>query len=159
MPFHRITPGFLGNRELLMMMGCTLVMFSILTSSMVVQLTSMSPYAAPLSLLLSPPVLHVLGWLLLLLERLPRMKSIWQLWRRWGQISFQTFGVWTPFALKNLQNIADRTTPHSGVPWKVARKNLLQQLSVQLWSNNAKMILRYLHALQGLDDDDNPLFP
>ena len=55
----------------------------------------------------------------------------------------ETFGVWTPFALKTLQNIADRTTPRSGVPRKVARKNLLQQLSVQLWSNNAKMILRY----------------
>ena len=70
----------------------------------------------------------------------------------------ETFGVWTPFALKTLQNIADRTTPRSGVPRKVARKNLLQQLSVQLWSNNAKMILRYW-VLQGSDDDDNPLFP
>ena len=44
----------------------------------------------------------------------------------------ETFGVWTPFALKTLQNIADRTTPRSDVPRKVARKNLLQQLSVQL---------------------------
>ena len=70
----------------------------------------------------------------------------------------ETFGVWTPFALKTLQSIADRTTPRSGVPRKVARKNLLQQLFVQLWSNNAKMILRYW-ALQGSDDDDNPLFP
>ena len=71
----------------------------------------------------------------------------------------ETFGVWTSFALKALQNIADRTTPHSSVPQKVAKKNLLQQLSVQLWSNNAKMILRYW-ALQGSDDDDdNPLFP
>ena len=70
----------------------------------------------------------------------------------------ETFGVWTPFALKTLQNIADRTTSCSSVPRKVARKNLLQQLSVQLWSNNAKMILRYW-ALQGSDDDDNTLFP
>ena len=69
----------------------------------------------------------------------------------------ETFGVWTLFTLKTLQNIADHTTPRSGVPWKVARKNLLQQLSVQLWSKNAKMILRYW-ALQG-SDDDNPLFP
>ena len=45
----------------------------------------------------------------------------------------ETFGVWTPFALKTLQN-------------------------VQLWSNNAKIILRYW-AFQGSDDDDNPLFP
>ena len=70
----------------------------------------------------------------------------------------ETFGVWTPFPLKTLHSIADCTTPRSGVPRKVARKNLLQQLSVQLWSNNAKMILRYW-ALQGSDDDDNPLFP
>ena len=50
----------------------------------------------------------------------------------------ETFGVWTPFALKTLQNIADRTTPRSGVPRKVARKNLLQQLSVQLWSTKLR---------------------
>ena len=30
--------------------------------------------------------------------------------------------------------------------------------NLQLWSNNAKMILRYW-ALQGSDDDDNPPFP
>ena len=54
----------------------------------------------------------------------------------------ETFGVWTPFALKTLQNIADRTTPCSGVPWKVARKNLLQQLPVQLWCNCGATMLR-----------------
>ena len=41
------------------------------------------------------------------------------------------------------------TTPRSGVPPKLARKNLLQQLSVALWTYNARMILRYW-ALQGL---------
>jgi len=66
----------------------------------------------------------------------------------------ETFGVWTQFALKTLYAIADRTTPHSGVPRKVARRNLLQQLSVQLWLNNSRMILRYW-ALQGLGDDDS----
>ena len=70
----------------------------------------------------------------------------------------ETFGVWTPFAMKTLQVIADRTTPRSGVPRKLARRNLLQQLSIQLWMNNAKMVLRYW-ALQGLANDDNPLFP
>ena len=80
-------PGVLKEQRASYEMGCALAMFFILASSMVVQFTSMSPYAAPLSLLLSPPVLHVLGWLMLL-ERLPRMRSIWQLWRRWGQISF-----------------------------------------------------------------------
>ena len=33
--------------------------------------------------------------------------------------------------------IDDHTTPLSGLPRKAARKNLLQQLSVQLWTNNA----------------------
>ena len=60
----------------------------------------------------------------------------------------ETFGVWTPFALKALCTIADLTTPCSGVPRRVARRNLLQQLSEQLWTNNAKMILQYW-ALQG----------
>jgi len=35
---------------------------------------------------------------------------------------------------------------------KLARKHLLQQLSVSLWTNNARMILRYW-ALQGEDSD------
>ena len=68
----------------------------------------------------------------------------------------ETFGVWTPFVLRSLNIIADRTTPRSGVPLKLARKNLLQQLSVALWTYNARMILRYW-ALQG-SDDDNPLY-
>jgi len=67
----------------------------------------------------------------------------------------ETFGVWTQFALKTLYTIADRTTPRSGVPRKVARRNLLQQLLVQLWTNNSRMILRYW-ALQDLGDDDTP---
>jgi len=70
----------------------------------------------------------------------------------------ETFGVWTPFPLKQLQLIADLTTPRSGVPRKIARKNLLQQLSVQLLANKAKVIL-WCWALQSLDDDENSLFP
>jgi len=69
----------------------------------------------------------------------------------------ETFGVWTPFALRTLNIIANRSTPRSGVPPRLARKNLLQQLSVVLWTYNARMILRHW-ALQGADDD-NPLFP
>jgi len=53
----------------------------------------------------------------------------------------ETFGFWTPFALKQL--LADLTTPCSGVPRKIAtvEKNLLQQLLVQLWVNIAKIIM------------------
>ena len=47
-----------------------------------------------------------------------------------ARLVVEIFGVWTPFALKTLQNIADHTIPRSGVPRKVARRNLLQQLSV-----------------------------
>ena len=44
----------------------------------------------------------------------------------------ESFGVWTPFSLKMLHLIANYTTSRSGVPYKLARKNLLPQLSVQL---------------------------
>ena len=40
----------------------------------------------------------------------------------------------------------------SGASTKQARKHLLQQLSVSLWTNNARMILRYW-ALQCEDSD------
>ena len=39
--------------------------------------------------------------------------------------------------------ISDCTSPHSGVPPKLARKNLLEQLSVALWLINARMVLWY----------------
>ena len=55
----------------------------------------------------------------------------------------ETFGVWSPYALSILGSIADRTTVRNGLPRKFARRQLLQQLSVTLWSGyNAKMILR-----------------
>jgi len=64
----------------------------------------------------------------------------------------ETFGVWSPFALRTLHIIADRTTARSGVSTKLARKHFLQQLSVSLWTSNARMILRYW-ALQCEDND------
>ena len=66
----------------------------------------------------------------------------------------ETFGVWSPFALRILRTIADHTTTRSGASTKLARKHLLQQLSVSLWTNNSRMILWYW-ALQG-DDSDFP---
>ena len=64
----------------------------------------------------------------------------------------ETFGFWSPFALQTLRTIAERTTARSGASTKQARKHLLQQLSVSLWTNNARMILRYW-ALQCEDSD------
>jgi len=45
----------------------------------------------------------------------------------------ECFGVWTPFALSTLNSIADRTITCSGISRKLARQNLLQQLSISLW--------------------------
>jgi len=64
----------------------------------------------------------------------------------------ETFGVWSPFALHTFRNIADCTTARSGLSTKLARKHLLQQLSISLWTNNARMILRFW-ALQCEDMD------
>ena len=64
----------------------------------------------------------------------------------------ETFGVWSPFALRTLQTIADHTTARSGASAKLAWKHLLQLLSVSLWTNNARMILWYW-ALQSEDSD------
>ena len=49
-------------------------------------------------------------------------------------LAVETLGLWTPFA---------RTIVHNGLPLKLADMNLIQQLSVKLWSYNAKMILHY----------------
>ena len=55
----------------------------------------------------------------------------------------ETFGVWTPYALSILNSIADRTTVRNGLSRKLARRQLLQQLSVTLWRYNAMMVLRH----------------
>ena len=64
----------------------------------------------------------------------------------------ETFSVWSPFALQILRTIVDHSTSTSGASAKLARKHLLQQLSVSLWTNNAHMILRHW-ALQSNDSD------
>ena len=48
------------------------------------------------------------------------------------------------FARKILSQIAARTIVHNGLPLKLADKSLIQQLSVKLWSHNAKMILHHV---------------
>ena len=55
----------------------------------------------------------------------------------------ESFGVWTPFALSTLFIIADWTTIKSGASRKLARKQLIQCLSVTSWKYNAKMIVRH----------------
>ena len=45
----------------------------------------------------------------------------------------ETFGVWTPYTLSILNSIADRATVRNGQLRKLARHQLLQQLSVTMW--------------------------
>ena len=65
----------------------------------------------------------------------------------------ESFSVWSPFALSTLFTIADHTTIKNGLSQKLARRQLLQRLSVTLWKYNAKMILRY-YALCSKDTID-----
>ena len=56
----------------------------------------------------------------------------------------ESYWLWTPFALKS---IALRTTVRSGLEVKMATRNLFEQLSIKLWSYNAKIILNILSLL------------
>ena len=58
----------------------------------------------------------------------------------------ETLGAWTNM----LKSIAARSTIKNGLSVSAAFRNLLQQLSVKLYSYNAKMIL---HHLQMTTDD------
>jgi len=66
----------------------------------------------------------------------------------------ESFGVWIPYALSTLFSTADRSTVNNGLPCKLAKKQLLQQLSITLWHYNARMILRRQFALS-LEDKFN----
>ena len=59
----------------------------------------------------------------------------------------ESLGLWTPFAKKTLKSIATRSAFKSGLPSHLAFKQLLQQLSSQLWAQNARMILHRLSTL------------
>ena len=65
----------------------------------------------------------------------------------------ESFGVWSPFVLSTLFTTADRTTVKNGLSQKLARRQLLQRLSVTLWKYNAKMVLRH-YALCSEDTID-----
>ena len=55
----------------------------------------------------------------------------------------ECFGVWISFDLFHFYMLTVATTTHSSISHKVARRNLLQQIFVCLWTNNARMILKY----------------
>ena len=59
----------------------------------------------------------------------------------------ESLGVWTPFAKKSLKSIATRSSLGRGLSVLQAYNLLLQQLSIQLWAYNAKMIRHRLSTL------------
>ena len=59
----------------------------------------------------------------------------------------ESLGVWTPFAKKSLKSIATRSSLGRGLSVLQAYNLLLQQLSIQLWAYNAKMICHRLSTL------------
>ena len=57
----------------------------------------------------------------------------------------ESFGFWTRANIQTLRTIAAKTATYSGIDLQQAFSNLSQQLSVQLWQHNARMIIhRYL---------------
>ena len=65
----------------------------------------------------------------------------------------ETLGLWTDSSISLLCCIAARTTLRSGVSQGQAFHNLLQQLSVKLWSYNAKMLLHHISLLPVTESD------
>ena len=59
----------------------------------------------------------------------------------------EAFGRWSPYAREMLGIIAARGTVFSGVEGGTALRNLLQQLSVVLWTYNSKMLTNVLASL------------
>ena len=55
----------------------------------------------------------------------------------------ETFGIWIPFAVDTLKNIAAATTTKNGLTSKEAFRSFIQLLLVCLWTYNAKTILHY----------------
>ena len=65
-------------------------------------------------------------------------------------LAVESFGAWTPASLDSLRTIATKTITSNNIPFSQAYSNLMQQLSVNLWKFNARMIESRLL----LDSDD-----
>ena len=126
-----------------MMMGHVQVMFFILIFRMAVQVSLTSLCAVPLSLPSSASCAGVTAAAGEVATDEKCLAAVEKVGSDFIPLVVEAVGDWTPFALKMLYVVADCSTPRSGVLRKLAWKNLLQQLSIQLWINNAKMILRY----------------
>ena len=61
------------------------------------------------------------------------------------RLAVETLGLWTPYSLKILRSIASRISATSHMTFSKSLNNLLQQLSVKLWSYNARLVLQSLN--------------
>ena len=52
----------------------------------------------------------------------------------------ETYGCWTPASLDTIKTIASKVVTATSIPFTQAYSNLMQQLSVNLWKFNARMI-------------------
>ena len=68
----------------------------------------------------------------------------------------ESLGLWTPFEARIISQIASWTIIHNSLTSKQAQKNLFQQLSVKLWSYNAKMILHFMATTSRSSICDSP---
>ena len=69
----------------------------------------------------------------------------------------ESLGIWVSSGISLLCRIAPRTTFCSGISPTIAFHNLIQQLSIKLWSYNAKMILRHIPLLPSSALEDSCL--
>ena len=76
--------------------------------------------------------------------------SVEQVGGRFVPLMVESLGLWSPYARYMLRSIASRSTFKNDLSSSAAQKNPLEQLSVKLFSYNAKMILNYLQ----LTNDD-----
>ena len=59
-------------------------------------------------------------------------------------LAVESFGSWSDVSLDTLKTIASETVSVNTIPFSQSLNTLLQQLSVKLWSYNARMILSRL---------------
>ena len=60
-------------------------------------------------------------------------------------LAVETLSLWIPYSLKILRSIASRISAVSHMTFSKSLNNLLQQLSVKLWSHNARLVLQCLN--------------
>ncbi len=69
----------------------------------------------------------------------------------------ETLELWSLFSIKTLTAIASKTSTVSGLKFHQAFQNMMQQLSIQLWKHNSRMIHKRIQLeVQDVDSWDIP---